>query len=200
MLKRLLCSFLIISASFANTTEAKIDEAEYAAAQGKVDEALEILRPLAAKNNPRALHFLAAIQLFGKPPSPQEGMENLKKSVELGYAPAMDTMAGLYLHGEYVEEDHQKALALYTKAAELGYGPSQFNCGIMHLRGKKIPKNLEEAYVYLALAALNDKDLDKLTQDAAKFRDEATGPLTPPQRVSAAQKINRLTLIRWKSF
>lgn len=198
MLKKALATLLTTTTIFAHSAvEKELDTIEYLTATGEMAQALERLKPLTAKNNPRALHFLAAIQLFSKPTSPIEGMKNLQRSVELGYAPAMDTLAGLYLHGEYVEESHEKALELYRKAAELGYGPSQFNCGIMHLRGKKIPQNFEEAYVYLALAALNDRDLDKLTQDARKFLDEATPQLSPEQRTRAAVKINNLTLIRW---
>lgn len=163
---------------------------------GQFNQAVEILSPLAEKNNPHALYLLGCIYLNSKSTlyNYKLGFSLLEKAVFLNYEPAIDELAGLYLSGEGVEKNESKALHYYIQAAHLGYGPSQFNCGIMYKLGLGTDKDAMKAYLYLALASLNVKDLNDLTLDAAKYRDELVPLLTPEQRQIVLSQVNALTL------
>lgn len=169
-----------------------VDQAIHLLHQGNMQEGENLLLTEANKGNPEACFYLSQAKLHGQKPDIKAGMKLLQKAVSSGFSPAMDTLAGYYLHGDFIEQDHHKALMYYQLAANRGYGPSQFNCGIMLKNGEKTPKDLEEAFVYLALAALNRKDLDDLTEDAAMYRDEVARKLTPEAYQRAMIKMNKL--------
>jgi TPR repeat protein len=163
---------------------------------GKFDEAISTLSPFAAQENPKALYLLAGIYLSKNSPhlNYQMGRKLLERAVALNYPPAMDELAGLYLTGEGVEKNEAKALQYYIQASYKGYGPSQFNCGIMYKEGRGTEKDYTKAYFYLCLASLNFRDLDSLTEDAARYRDELVPFLNPDQRQRALSEVNALTL------
>jgi TPR repeat protein len=168
--------------------------------QGKVDQALDAFSPLVAKNDAHALYLSAAIYLsptLGRL-NPEKGLRLLTQSVEQNYPPALDELAGLYLEGKFVEKDQRKALTLYTMAAQRGYGPSQFNCGIMNKKGQGAAQNLREAYLNLCMASLNHQDLEDVTEDAARYRDEIAPLLMPEQRQEVLREVNIRTLPKGK--
>ncbi len=171
---------------------ADINQAELYLYQGKYDDALAELKDGLKDKDPKACFFAGLVKLFGENPSPTEGLDLLQEAANKGFNPAMDTLAGLYLHGEFVKQDRFQALRYYEMAANRGYGPSQFNAGIMNKNGDKIPQDLESAYVYLSLAALNRADLDELVEDAARFRDEVAKKMTPEQFQRALSRINQM--------
>jgi len=171
---------------------ASVQKGEAFAFHGKFKEAIEILSPLAAKNDPRALYVMAVIYLsphsgyFNK----KEGLAFLQKAVFQNYAPALNELAGLYLAGEGVQKSEEKALHYYIQAAHIGYGPSQFNCGIMYKNGQGAEKNFMKSCLYLTLASLNHRDLGDVTLDATKYRDELVPFLSPKQRQDVSRQIN----------
>ena len=173
-----------------------LQEGEVFMNNGKFDEAISILTPLAAQENPKALYLLAGIYLSKSSQhlNYPKGREFLERAVALNYPPAMDELAGLYLAGEGVEKNEAKALQYYIQASYKGYGPSQFNCGIMYKEGQGTEKDFTKAYFYLCLASLNFRDLDGLTEDAAQYRDELVPFLSPDQRQIALSQVNALTL------
>lgn len=140
--------------------------------QGKPKEALALLEPLSAKGDAKASFYTALILIFGDNSDISKGMPYLQCAVNAGYGPALDTMAGMYLHGDIISKDIHKAKMYYEIAAQRGYGPSQFNYGIMSKNGDGVPQDLENAYVYLSLASDNHNDLGDLTDDAEKYRNE----------------------------
>jgi len=79
----------------------------------------------------------------------------------------------------------------YQLAANRGYGPSQFNYGIMLKNGEKTPQDLEDAFVYLALAALNVDDLGDISEDAAGYRNEVASKLSSQMYQDALIKISK---------
>lgn len=170
----------------------QVDQAIHLLHQGEVQGAENLLVIEADKGDSEAYFYLSQIKLFGQKPDIEVGLKLLQKAVGSGFPPAMDALAGYYLHGEFVAEDHHKALMYYQLAANRGYGPSQFNYGIMLKNGDKTPKDLEDAFVYLALAALNRNDLEDLTEDAAMYRDEVARKLTPAAYQRALSKMNKL--------
>ncbi|MBX3487547.1 MAG: sel1 repeat family protein [Candidatus Paracaedibacteraceae bacterium] len=145
--------------------------------QGKPDEALTQLKPLGDNGDIKAAFYVSLILLFGDKTTVTEGMAYLQKAVNAGYGPALDTLAGLYLHGDLIPRDIHKAKMYYEIASQRGYGSSQFNFGIMSKNGEGVPQDLEDAYVYLSLAADNYDDLGDLTQDAEKYRNEVRAQL-----------------------
>ncbi len=186
--------FLLITSV---SSYASLQNGELFMIQGKTDKAIETLAPFVAKNDPHALYLMAVIYL--SPTSshhfdPKKGLSLLEKAVFQNYGPALDELAGLYLAGDGVEKNEAKALHYYIQASHFGYGPSQFNCGIMYKKGQGTEKNPQKAYFYLSLASLNYKDLEGVTLDAARYRDELVPLLTPAQRQDALRSVNALTL------
>lgn len=177
---------------FQHFAWAGADQGEIYLYQGKYDEALAELQEGVDKRDPKSCFFAARVKLFGEKPDPTEGLRLLYLAVDQGFNPAIDTLAGLYLHGEFVKQDRSQALRYYEIAANRGYGPSQFNAGIMNKNGDKIPKDLESAFVYLSLAALNKSDLDELVEDAARYRNEVAKTMTPDQHHRAMLRINQV--------
>lgn len=170
-----------------------VDEAVHLLQYGNLTEAEKLLSTEAEKKSSEAAFYLSQIKLFSaKPENVKEGWKLLQQAVSAGLPVALDAMAGYYLHGEFVAEDHHKALIYYQLAANRGYGPSQFNYGIMLKNGEKTPQDLEDAFVYLALAALNLDDLGDVTEDAALYRDEVAQKLTPEIYQNALIKVNKL--------
>lgn len=161
--------------------------------QGMTETAEQLFQTESNKGNGEACFYLSQIRLFGPHRSVESGLKLLHQSIKLGFVPAMDVLAGYYLHGEFLVQNHFKAALYYKLAANQGYGPSQFNYGIMQKNGEKTPQDLEESFVYLALAALNKNDLADITLDAAHYRDEVAKKLTPEEYQRALIKINSLT-------
>lgn len=177
-------------------TYASLQKGESLMVAGKIDDAITMLTPVANQNNPRALYLLAIIYLAPNSPhlNVQKGVDLLQRAVFLNYGPAIDELAGLYLSGEGVEKNEAKALHYYIQGAHIGYGPSQFNCGIMYRDGQGTEKNPAKAYLYLSLASLNYKDLEAVTLDAAKYRDELISLLSSATRQDVLRQVNALTL------
>jgi hypothetical protein len=189
---------IVVFESFQTTAlpHPSLKQGESLLYQGKVSQALDIFSPLVAKHDAHALYLSAAIYLsptLGHL-NPEKGLGLLRKSAEQNYPPALDELAGLYLAGVFVEKDQKKALQLYTMAAQRGYGPSQFNCGIMNKKGQGAVQNLVQAYLNLCMASLNIKDLEDVSEDAARYRDEIAPLLTPEQRQDALREVNARTL------
>lgn len=183
--------FFIVVPAFAS-----LQKAESFLSKGQYNEAIEILQPFAKENNPHALYLLGCIYLNPKFTNLnyQKGISFLERAVYLNYGPAIDELAGIYLAGEGVAKNETKALHYYIQGSHIGYGPSQFNCGIMYKEGMGCEKDPVKAYFYLCLASLNYKDLNDLTIDAAKYRDELVPLLTPAQRQAVLSQVNDLTL------
>lgn len=175
---------------------ASVTVAESLLSQGKYETAITKLEPLADQDDPKALFLLSHIYLTPefKFLNIPKGLALLRKAVFHNYGPAIDTLAGLYLSGDGVEKSEARALNYYIQGSFLGYGPSQFNCGIMYKEGQGTNKDPAKAYLHLCLASLNKKDLDDVTIDAARYRDELVPLLTPTQRQDVLRQVNLLTL------
>lgn len=178
-----LFAFIIASKGAANP----VDQGIKLIYQGKTGEALKVLEPLAQKQQPKAAFFSALLLLFGDKPEPSKGLQYLEQAVKAGYGPALDTYAGLYLHGDFMPKDICKAKMFYEISARRGYGPSQFNYGIICKNAEGVPLDLEAAYIFLSLASENYADLGELTLDAQEFRDQVKEQLSPSALERAQQ-------------
>lgn len=188
---RLILQSIIIGSLFspchAATGDSSVDEAIQLIYQGNPQKALSLLQKPIEAGDERALFYAALVHLFGDNPQTDLGMPLLEKAVHKGYCPALDTYAGLYLHGDFVPQDSHKALMYYEMSAKRGYGPSQFNCGIIYKNGEKIPRDLEKAFYFLSLAANNRQDLDELADDAAQFRNDVVAAMSKEEYQRALQ-------------
>ena len=183
---------LVIMSGLIQPSMANIQKALTFIHKGQPVEALDELQTDITRGDREALFYAATTLLFLLEQNVAQAISYLNASAQKEYAPALDTLAGLYLHGEFVAQDHGKALLCYRQAAVLGYGPSQFNCGIMYKNGEKIPQNLEQAFIFLALAARNKADLDDLVNDAAFYRDQVHARLTSHQYQQALITLNQM--------
>ena len=184
-------AILTLTTSFCLATS-EVDHGISLIYQGKSDEALAYLKPLSNKGDVKASFYTSLLLIFGDKPNISEGMPYLKNAVNAGYGPALDTIAGLYLHGDIIPKDIHTAKMYYDIAAQRGYGPSQFNFGIMSKNGDSMPRDLEDAYVYLSLASDNISGLGDLTIDATKYRNEVRAQLNQEELDRAHQKYERL--------
>lgn len=187
----LIYGFLFLNLSQETIAENRINAAIQLINKENIEAAEEILADEVDKDDAEACFYLSQMRLFGKDKSIEGGLKLLRKSISLGFTPAMDVIAGYYLHGEFLPQDHHSALMYYQLAANRGYGPSQFNYGIMLKNGEKTPQDLEDSFVYLALAALNVDDLGEISEDAAKYRNEVALKLSPQMYQEALVKISK---------
>lgn len=75
----------------------------------------------------------------------------LRAAAEQSYAPAMNQLALMYLDGEGVPPDPNKAIELLQASSSLGYGPALNNLGVAYADRNK-PGDLKVAYEMLLLA------------------------------------------------
>lgn len=193
-IKNILTCFIIftgLETSVFATSDATQQALHYIA-KNHFQAAKSLLNQQAQKKDAEAIFYLSQIELFVEKKDPQKGLDLLFHSMRLGFVPARDVLAGFYLQGEFMPKDAHQAAMHYKIAANQGYGPSQFNYGIMRKNGENIPQDLEEAFIYLALAALNTKDLDEVTEDAAFYRNEVARKLTPAAYTHALERLNKL--------
>ncbi len=73
------------------------------------------------------------------------------RAAQQGHVKAMHNLAVLSVGGG--RNDYPLAVKWFTEAAERGLADSQFNLAVLHQNGLGVPKNLKEAYKWLALAA-----------------------------------------------
>jgi hypothetical protein len=73
------------------------------------------------------------------------------RAAQQGHVKAMHNLAVLSIAGG--RNDYPLAVKWFTEAAERGLADSQFNLAVLHQNGLGVPKNLKEAYKWLALAA-----------------------------------------------
>lgn len=77
----------------------------------------------------------------------------IKRSAELGYAPAENSLGCLYDQGHGVSQDHREAAKWFRKAAERGYADSQNNLGICYDDGEGVKQDHVKAAQWYRKAA-----------------------------------------------
>lgn len=97
----------------------------------------------------------------------KEAAKWVQKSAAHDYVPALDLMGVMYAQGNGVEQNDQKAVALFSRAAEEGWGESQFNLGWLYSVGRGVPKDLEMAYYWITISKrqveeLADRELTRI--------------------------------------
>lgn len=77
-----------------------------------------------------------------------------RESAEAGEAPAMLSLAFLYLHGEGVAVNYKEAVHWLELAAEKGLAPAQHSLALAYYEGRGVPRNTAVAANYFESAAL----------------------------------------------
>ncbi len=77
----------------------------------------------------------------------------LEQRASSGDKEAMTALAGLYEHGQMVEKDVKKAIALYCSAARRGSAKAHYSLGWMLMNGRGLKRNDAEALYWLDKAA-----------------------------------------------
>lgn len=82
-----------------------------------------------------------------------EAAKWFKKSAELGFAEAQNTLGWIYNNGDGVQKDEAEAFKWFSKAAEQGHAKSQLKLGHCYASGDGVPKDEAEAVKWYRKAA-----------------------------------------------
>lgn len=127
-------------------------------------------RPTAAKavaavtpvKPPAAEHALAAADMFQKarklhqqtgPKAYAQAMKWYRQAADKGNVAAMNSIGGMYEHGEGVARDDRQAADWYQRAADKGYAAAMYNLGVMYARGKGVTRDDAQAIQWYRRAA-----------------------------------------------
>ena len=108
----------------------------------------------AQQGNAKAQWNLAVLQTQdGTARDPQQAALWCAKAAAQGFAPAQATLGLMYVSGQGVEKDLNKALELLQQAALQGDTEAQYNLGVLLEQGQAGEPNLEQAFAWLSKAA-----------------------------------------------
>ncbi len=138
--------------------------------RGDFNTAFTILRGLAEKGNPKALHWfqmgaargapriqfeLARMYLAGRGVPKDEALAArwFGLAAQQGYRPAQYALARMYLKGRGVPRDVPRAVAWLRPAAEKGYTPAQLLLSRIYFAGRGVTQNTALSLAWLKRAA-----------------------------------------------
>lgn len=137
--------------------KSKIRKALQLADNGEVGPALEMLRPFVDEGDPVALYYgskFSDSSVETLEDYEYRSIEMLKKSAEMGYAPALHQLGVKFDIGDWVTKDTEKAPQFFKEAAYLGHPHSQWIHGLDLVDGKNgVKKNYEEGVRLIKNAA-----------------------------------------------
>lgn len=108
--------------------------------------------------------------------NPTQALRWFEAAVEQGYAPAMNALGLMYLDGEGVPVNLDRAIAMFTRASELEYAPAMNNLGIAYaLRNK--PEDLGHAQEALRKAASSGNRFATRNAEALRKQPEVKASL-----------------------
>lgn len=113
-------------------TESVIREAERLLDEGDPQVARSILAPYVAQRVPAALFLYSAVSAPGEGIEAFErrSFEMLREAAELGHVPAITALAKCFDTGDRVEQDCQRAAALFEQAAACGHPQAKLSHGL----------------------------------------------------------------------
>ncbi len=90
---------------------------------------------------------------FGKNKDDQKAIEFLRKSSDLGHAPAQYLLAQIYEEGVNGKKNINEAIKYYKAAASNGFVHAQSYLGFLYSSGELIRKDYEMAFKYYSMAS-----------------------------------------------
>lgn len=109
---------------------------------------------LVEENNPAALYAMGMFFINGE--KSNEAISLIEKSAELNYAPAQYFLGSMYLFGDKVQQNYQKAKKLIEQAANQNHAEAQFWLGMIYYGGKGVRQDYLQAKEWFENAAMQD--------------------------------------------
>lgn len=81
------------------------------------------------------------------------GVDYMRRSADMGYAPAQVAMGYFYDTGNFLAQEPQQSVAFYRKAADQGDRLAQWSLGRLYLNNTGVPRDLDQAERWLQQAA-----------------------------------------------
>jgi TPR repeat protein/formylglycine-generating enzyme required for sulfatase activity len=130
-----------------DATTAPFDEGEQAFEEGRYQEAMRLLRPIADQGHPGAQFMLGVIYThgLGVEADISEAAKLFRKAADSGIAEAKVNLGIFYEGGHGVAQDYGAAAALYREAADEGVAEAHFLLGNLYLEGLGVDQDLAEA-------------------------------------------------------
>jgi TPR repeat protein len=102
----------------------------------------------------------------------EKAKEWYEKATKAGVVQALNNLAILYMNGQGVDKDEQKAFTLFLEGANQQDHAAEFNVALLYGWGEKITHDKMKAYTYLKRALKAGKSqasgyLDKLCKESA---------------------------------
>jgi hypothetical protein len=109
----------------------------------------------AQSTSPEALYErgMDAITGVGSSRNDSEGVDNFRRSSDVGYGPAQIALGYYYETGTFLARDPAQAVDLYRKAAQQGDPLAGWLAGRLYFLGNGVPRDLDAARKWLKLAA-----------------------------------------------
>jgi len=155
----ILLSFIIFNLSSCSSSgKGKEEKTDYEILIGKKDYqgALAIIRPLADKNDPRAMRTLGIMYFngnFGLKKDYNEGFKWFKKAAEKGDGISQNMVGLFYKDGLAVNRDMKEAFKWIKKASDNGVAGASCELGSMYLEGNGVEQNYSTALDLFVKAA-----------------------------------------------
>ena len=152
------CFFLAVatSAILAPAFAGPLEDGESALKNSDYVVALDRLKPLADRGNPKAQLDLGSMYLggLGVVKDPSKANDWFRKAAERGNIDAQRQLAAGYFTGRFgLPKDIDQAMSWYHRAAEHGDLPSITLLADFYLRGASVPRNIGEALHWYRKAA-----------------------------------------------
>lgn len=74
-----------------------------------------------------------------------DAISNYEKAADMNNCSALNSLGMIYINGNGVDENIDKAVGYFKKGAELGWAACQYNLGYCYYNGIGMPQNLSEA-------------------------------------------------------
>lgn len=118
-------------------------------------EEAENCRKLAERGDVHAQLLMGSMCLIGHftDYDPEAGAGWYRMAARNGFAPAMSSLAGLYVSGFGVRQDYGEAFRWYQKAAEQGFAAGESGLGELYRSGHGTAQNFSEAMKWFRKAA-----------------------------------------------
>jgi len=110
--------------------------------------------------------------------------EKLKPFAKQGNAVAQSTLGVMYLKGEDVTQDYEKAVKWYRLSAEQGNAIGQYNLGLIYAKGEGVTQDYVQAHLWFTLSG------DQGIEDAQKARDKVEKLMTSEQ-IARSQELSK---------
>lgn len=128
--------------------------------QDRYSLAHETASKSAVQNCPAGLSLLGVIALYyANPKEPKQAFTFFKCAAESGDKDALCQLGLMYLSGEYIEKDEDRAISLLERAALQGDPIAQVNLGQVFLRRTDLEEH-EEKGLYMLYEAANQGRVD----------------------------------------